>query len=83
MTVDDVMSLIEEYGSLCYEEGTHKFPDSATHTNRALMAIRTCVESLVSPAELDRVKRQSDAAIDALSEVTVKILELVAKGKLI
>lgn len=43
---DELMSIIEEYGSLCYEAGTHRFHDGHTQCARALLAIRLAVELL-------------------------------------
>ena len=51
---DELMSIIEEYGSLCHEAGTHRFHDGATQCARALSAIRLAVESMAADsARLD------------------------------
>lgn len=69
---DELMSIIEEYGSLCHEAGTHRFHDGHTHCARALLAIRLAVESMADDAATLAWIRAEHDRFDPLVKCVIK-----------
>ncbi len=69
---DELMSIIEEYGSLCYEAGTHRFHDGPTQCARALLAIRLAVEAMADDAATLAWIRAEHDRFDPLVKCVIK-----------
>ena len=69
---DELMSIIEEYGSLCYGAGTHRFHAGPTQCARALLAIRLAVEAMADDAATLAWIRAEHDRFDPLVKCVIK-----------
>ena len=69
---DALMSLVEEYGALCYEDGWRKHYDGATQCARALSAIRLAVEAMADDAATLAWIRAEHDRFDPLVKCVIK-----------